>query len=632
MKYLFLCFSLFTFFVIPQVNSQNILVPAIWYKGAALSSSQKQDSLALLNYNSTVHFGDNPMIIIADKLNRDNTFFAVFKQHTPKKEERPKFETVFAEFHFNGNITKISDAYIHGDKFMRIKSGNVLTGIALNYSDSFRELNLKKGINYTFIKDMPEIDLFELKVYDKRLSPSEMLPIQTYLSIKYGVSLEAGLDYMSIDDIVLWNYKNNASYSKRITGLGRSDYFELNQRQTQNSNDSLFRMGLVEENIHNVLNEGDLAKDSYLMFGDNGAAVSFKEVAKRDFEKLQRVWKYNKTKNFTAKNMYIKLALDQFKDTIAGQEYFLYINNSTKDPINLNSLKLIKGETVDSVLVFKDINIDKAVSNEGYLSLYRRKKFDFDSSWLFYCDGKNVLKLTIEGGEKPYAIKFVDASGMVIKQQKTTLNELEIATVPFEDAFDVVVEDALGNTLKQDGRDIGSQSIPLELKTIWNLDKHGKVLVAPFFTGVFNRTDLKYEWYKDTQHLGSSSEIELKETGSYSLKVSTDRQCFSWPFSVVNMEKEIADANENNKANHSENGVYPNPVKAGEPFDVRVSFSKQMDKVALSVFTLKGQFLTSKEYEKTSHIEYSHILNTEGIYIILIKTEGDTRVFKLIVQ
>ncbi len=627
MKYFFVIYVLLLLVYIPDIDGQNNPIPTIWLKGGKddVNFLNTQDSLCKLNYNNKLNFEENRILVERDKLNRDNTFFVVFKHHQESLDISKKIETIFAEFHFNGAVSKISDTYIHSDKLMRIKSGDPSKGIALNFSNSFQDLRLKKGINYTFIKDRPEIDLYEILVYNQRLSASQMLPIQTYLSLKYGISLDDNLDYRSAVDVVLWDYKKNKAYAKRITGLGRSDLFELQQLQTQNSNDSLFRMGLEAEAVSNSLNKGYLNNESFFIYGDNGQPISFIPEDKVDFDKLQRVWKYDKTKNFSAKNVYIKLAWDQFIDQTVVHDYFLYINNSTKPPVNLNSFKLVKGVIIDSSLVFNNIVIDKNTNKEGFISLYRKRRFELEANWLARCDASDGLKLTIIGGTKPYTIKFINNQGVVEKQQKTQRNELDIDGINQSNEGVVVIQDALGTTIKRAYTDIGKSDIPIELKTLWILNEGSRVRVTPFFTAAFDRTLLQYEWALNGQIIGNGPALEAIEKGDYTLKVISDKACFLLPFTIVDFEK--IDQNNNDK-----NGIFPNPVKAGEPFTVQISFPNPITKAQLSVFTIKGQFLTSQEYTQTNHITYTHFLNTAGTYIILVKSEATTRVFKLIVQ
>lgn len=62
------------------------------------------------------------------------------------------------------------------------------------------------------------------------LTTTEKQKIESYLAIKYGVTLSH--DYLASDGVVLWNTTTNAAYSNFITGIGRDDNTSLDQRSS----------------------------------------------------------------------------------------------------------------------------------------------------------------------------------------------------------------------------------------------------------------------------------------------------------------------------------------------------------------------------------------------------------------
>lgn len=67
----------------------------------------------------------------------------------------------------------------------------------------------------------------ELLVYSRVLTPLERRKAETYLAIKYGVSLSNS--YISSDDKLIWDWSANTKYNNRITGIMRDDTSGLNQ-------------------------------------------------------------------------------------------------------------------------------------------------------------------------------------------------------------------------------------------------------------------------------------------------------------------------------------------------------------------------------------------------------------------
>lgn len=82
----------------------------------------------------------------------------------------------------------------------------------------------------------------ELIVYDRNLSATEINSVQSYLGIKYGVTLDQSspTNYVASDGTVIWNASagpaGNASYASDIAGIGRDDNSTLNQIKSQSIN------------------------------------------------------------------------------------------------------------------------------------------------------------------------------------------------------------------------------------------------------------------------------------------------------------------------------------------------------------------------------------------------------------
>ncbi len=109
----------------------------------------------------------------------------------------------------------------------------------------------------------------EFIVFKNNVSKNERRQWQTYLSLKYASTMRYD-DYISSWGDTLWCYKENEAYSKGIAGLGRDDYFGLNQHQSHAAEDSL-AIGIdgIYLQHKNVLKDKD-----FLMWGHNGGALS----------------------------------------------------------------------------------------------------------------------------------------------------------------------------------------------------------------------------------------------------------------------------------------------------------------------------------------------------------------------
>ncbi|MBO9635264.1 MAG: hypothetical protein J7578_19290, partial [Chitinophagaceae bacterium] len=145
--------------------------------------------------------------------------------------------------------------------------------------------------------------LGDIVVYDRALTAAEQQRVETYMSLKYGVSLSQAVatDYLATDGTPIWNATTNATYKYSITGIGRDDLEGLTQKQSRNSDTTRLRLAiglgaLAETNTNNA--NSFTADKSYLIWGDDNAATSFKTVVAGTPSvnyRMTRIWKVQET-------------------------------------------------------------------------------------------------------------------------------------------------------------------------------------------------------------------------------------------------------------------------------------------------------------------------------------------------
>ncbi len=180
------------------------------------------------------------------------------------------------------------------------------TGQAGNGTDlNFNELeNLpyllgtgRSGISGRTVSQMNGM-IAEVISYSSANSAINKQKIQTYLALKYGVTLQADnstlldhrlndTNYIDSGDTVIWDTSatdiNGNSYNYDVAGIGRDDASHLDQRQSRSQNDEadlegptsgFLTMGLTdiyETNNQNISSTSPLADRNFLMWGNNNA-------------------------------------------------------------------------------------------------------------------------------------------------------------------------------------------------------------------------------------------------------------------------------------------------------------------------------------------------------------------------
>ncbi|WP_214628404.1 S-layer homology domain-containing protein [Paenibacillus agaridevorans] len=131
----------------------------------------------------------------------------------------------------------------------------------------------------------------EFIVFTEALTDAQKRQVETYLAIKYGLTLPAG-DYLSAGSApqTVWDSASHTGYSHNIAGIGRDEIGALDQRQS--------RSGAGGANAVQVLigtPEGEtLADKQYLLWGDDGQTADPMPYGSGHM-RLSRTWKAQNT-------------------------------------------------------------------------------------------------------------------------------------------------------------------------------------------------------------------------------------------------------------------------------------------------------------------------------------------------
>jgi len=180
------------------------------------------------------------------------------------------------------------------------------------------------------------MDLGEVIIYSKKLLDAEITQIQSYLALKYGITLSssgggtAG-DYVSSTGSTIWDASLKSSYHNDVIGLGRNDTEQLLQKQSHTQDDSvtIYVSALA---VTNDSNSGTITNDqSYVIVGHNNGLLksthaTFTEKPAGIYSRLDREWKVTNT-NFSD-SYSIKIKLDGIvNSSIELDDLYLLVDN-----------------------------------------------------------------------------------------------------------------------------------------------------------------------------------------------------------------------------------------------------------------------------------------------------------------
>jgi hypothetical protein len=308
----------------------------------------------------------------------------------------------------------------------------------------------------TFISTLNDFEGFkgytpELFVFGRILQPVEREIFESYLAIKYGVSMNKS--YLSGKGKVIWDYSSNTSYNNRITGYGREDLIGLNQKvattsyqeapyysdfcdsyqaNSANTLSARNRLLVMGCQLENPINDGE-----YVLFGDDNNPLNATNTSTPGFVTMQRKWLVNT--NRTSTN---RIELSYFDSLATGfsnhqNETYLIVDRTGSGTFNsLSDVYLMDSLDTDrSKIIFKNIvwNTDRNnVFTFGYKVLNKVKKnTTLESTSLdtldpvsdlriYYTDPHDMSSITVKlQTAKPTTsvIMVVDMSGRIIFRQ-----------------------------------------------------------------------------------------------------------------------------------------------------------------------------------------------------------------------
>lgn len=205
--------------------------------------------------------------------------------------------------------------------------------------------------------------LGDVIAYQGSFTGTERQQIETYLAIKYGVTIDqtSATNYLFSDgSTVIWNATTNAAYNDDIAGIGRDDASCFSQKQSASINtDDILTVGLGSVAVDNASNVNSFTDDGdYLIWGnDNGstnqANDNTSDIPSSLASRMERIWKVQD--NGTVGNTELQFDLAALGySTADASAYSLLIGNTA----TMADATIVTGGTFNGdVLSFSGVDL-----------------------------------------------------------------------------------------------------------------------------------------------------------------------------------------------------------------------------------------------------------------------------------
>lgn len=275
-----------------------------------------------------------------------------------------------------------------------------------------------------------KIDIAEEILYSRTLTAAERNKVESYLAVKYGITLDQGStnanDYTSSNGTITWNRANNLPFSNNITGIGRDDNSGLDQRQSKSINAAgiiTAYYGSYNGTNFPVLNTDNTnaftADGSFMIFGDNGQTTTLSRcynLGSAGFLRMNRVWKAQITGTINTFTLAVKTS-----DVPAGTKNLLVSTDSTFTTANTTVYNL---DNYNSILS-KSIT----VPNNFYFTYAGDSLLAVPSSNSPLCVGSTIqLSAAVNGGSGTPSFSWTGPNGFTSNLQNPTITNAQTSS------------------------------------------------------------------------------------------------------------------------------------------------------------------------------------------------------------
>lgn len=461
----------------------------------------------------------------------------------------------------------------------------------------------------------------EFFIYRKILTQNERDRVESYLAVKYGITMPL-TEYLSSKSIKIWKKEDYTDYPNNIAGIARDSYSELYQKQASSTSEEK-RLIIAAHKIalSNKENTSDFANQTFLIWGNDNNPL---ELDEENFgtQLFKRRWKTRYTAE-SAVTVPVEVAVS-VKDIVpqvpADKNIWLLIDRSGSGNFNSASIDAYPAVNIDSKgnAIFKNIEFDKDLNGADVFTFgLGSKLLSVQKLVQPTCTNPSgSLDLNIKGGVAPYTINLKGSKNNIPISVTAQSPQVTFANLAI-DSYTAQIKDALGAVSNFVFSINDFDTMNLDLGSDQKM-KAGEYIELDASKNITD-TSASYSWTSDNGFTSSLPKIKIYDAGKYSVTVTTADGCSK--SSSINITKS------------TEKGIfiYPNPTSVGEPFTIKIILDDVGD-VGIRIFDMSGRLLRSLKESGKSYYEVKEVLYSKGVYVIIVDTPSDKKVFKLIIN
>jgi hypothetical protein len=523
----------------------------------------------------------------------------------------------FIAFKTNGSVEKNIISLKHGKESIKISNKIVLKqNDTISVLDSNKKAKIvsflhndqafsKKGKLFIDLTNSQEDNILEIIFIPKVVSKFHKEKIETYLSLKYGFSLEKNQLYRSVKNDTIWNPSLLTSFSEDVTGMGNDSENFYNRTKSYNHN----FQGLE------IYTDSAFLNNNYALWGHNGKVRMIPNNNELSIQNY-KIWHFKKHVDSIDKRTFkLKIKKDlldrQIGSLLVNENIYLYVShNNSKQTIDLFSGQYYMGIfNSENDIVFENINL----LNDSRFIFIKAPETNIFTSTLNICGEATQLSLDFVNGNYPLNILVSNDKikrNYIVENSKFIINDLPEGKYNIEVIDDYKNKKSIEVELKDENQ------LQLKLNEIWILNQNNYVVITPEIIKSDKR--LQYTWKKDDQVLGFENTIKLDEEGDYVLEVTNGVCEEKFQFKVISNRNSLI-------------SLYPNPSKTNQEVTIQLA-QKVNEFVEVKINDLNGKLIKYLNYNNFNTDTIKIRFDFSGVYFVNLKTKEDNKVFKVIIN
>ncbi|MDN3693368.1 hypothetical protein QWZ06_14270 [Chryseobacterium tructae] len=194
----------------------------------------------------------------------------------------------------------------------------------------------------------------EFILYSETQSPVERQRVNSYLAIKYGITLQQPQNYLNSVPEITWNSSLNTIFNHNIFGIARDDMSVLNQRVSSSINEENNIMLTAATSNNFIVPSADasrapFSKDkTFLVMGDNNVqALALVNYGTTSGKIIQRSWLAQKTNDQDP--IWLQADLSKYTGILSTDKVFMMVADDagfTQNVKMISATSFVNGKAV----------------------------------------------------------------------------------------------------------------------------------------------------------------------------------------------------------------------------------------------------------------------------------------------